>query len=68
MASVAAPMYVAEPTSAENRDRFVSGCQLAITIGILGAQFADYVLGEDGTRRQMIGLAAVPGLLLLVVA
>jgi sugar porter (SP) family MFS transporter len=67
MASVAAPMYVAESSSAENRGRFVSGYQLAITIGILAAQFVDYALSEEGTWRLMIGLAAVPGLLLLLV-
>lgn len=67
MASVAAPMYVAESSSAATRGRFVSGYQLAITIGILAAQFADYVLSDSGTWRLMIGLAAVPGLVLLVV-
>jgi len=67
MASVAAPMYVAESSSAATRGRFVSGYQLAITIGILGAQFADYTLSEEGTWRLMVGLAAVPGLILLVV-
>ncbi|MGB0113522.1 MAG: sugar porter family MFS transporter [Ilumatobacteraceae bacterium] len=68
MASVAAPMYVAESTPAATRGRFVSGYQLAITIGILTAQFADYVLSEDGTWRLMLGLAAIPGVLLLIVA
>jgi sugar porter (SP) family MFS transporter len=67
MASVAAPMYVAESSTAERRGRFVSGYQLAITIGILAAQFADYALSDDGTWRLMVGLAAVPGLILLVV-
>jgi SP family galactose:H+ symporter-like MFS transporter len=67
IASVAAPMYVAESSSAATRGRFVSGYQLAITIGILAAQFADYALSEEGTWRLMVGLAAVPGLLLLAV-
>jgi SP family galactose:H+ symporter-like MFS transporter len=67
MASVAAPMYVAESTNAATRGRFVSGYQLAITIGILGAQFADYTLSNEGTWRLMVGLAAIPGLILLVV-
>ena len=68
MASVAAPMFVAESAPTALRGRFVSGYQLAITIGILAAQFADYVLSEDGTWRLMVGLAAVPGILLLLVA
>jgi sugar porter (SP) family MFS transporter len=67
MASVAAPMYVAESSAPATRGRFVSGYQLAITIGILAAQFADYVLSNDGTWRLMVGLAAVPGLILLAV-
>lgn len=65
IASVAAPMYVAESSTAESRGRFVSGYQLAITIGILFAQFADYLLSEEGTWRIMVGLAAIPGVLLL---
>jgi MFS family permease len=54
MASVAAPMYVAESSAPATRGRFVSGYQLAITIGILAAQFADYVLSTDGTWRLMV--------------
>jgi sugar porter (SP) family MFS transporter len=61
-------MYVAECSPAATRGRFVSGYQLAITIGILVAQFADYLLSEDGTWRLMLGLAAIPGVLLLLVA
>lgn len=68
IASVAAPMYVAESAPPETRGRFVSGYQLAITIGILAAQFADYLLDESGSWRVMVGLAAVPGLILLIVA
>lgn len=67
VASVAAPMFAAESAPPEVRGRFVSGYQLAITLGILAAQFADYVLSDDGTWRVMVGLAAVPGLLLLLV-
>lgn len=67
IASVAAPMYVAECSPSRTRGRFVSGYQLAITIGILAAQFADYMLDESGNWRVMVGLAAVPGLILLVV-
>ena len=67
VASVAAPMFVAESAPPAVRGRYVSGYQLAITLGILAAQFADYVLSDDGTWRVMVGLAAVPGLLLLLV-
>lgn len=68
IASVAAPMYVAECAATATRGRFVSGYQLAITIGILAAQLCDYLLSEEGTWRLMVGLAAVPGVILLVVA
>jgi len=66
VASVAAPMFVAESAPAALRGRYVSGYQLAITIGILAAQFSDYVLSQEGTWRLMVGLAAIPGLLLLL--
>jgi len=68
IASVAAPMFVAESAPTALRGRYVSGYQLAITIGILAAQFADYTLSEEGTWRLMVGLAAIPGLLLLLAA
>ncbi|MEM8619302.1 MAG: sugar porter family MFS transporter [Actinomycetota bacterium] len=67
VASVAAPMFVAESAAPEIRGRLVSGYQLAITIGILAAQVADYVLSDEGQWRLMVGLAAIPGLLLLLV-
>lgn len=67
MASVATPMFVAESAPTAQRGRFVSGYQLAITIGILAAQFSDYILSEEGTWRLMVGLAAIPGVLLLLV-
>ena len=66
VASVAAPMFVAESSAPENRGRYVSGYQLAITIGILFAQGADLLLSDGGYWRVMIGLAAVPGLVLLL--
>jgi len=67
IASVAAPMYVAESAPAETRGRFVSGYQLAITIGILLAQTFDLLLTASESWRLMLGLAAIPGILLLVV-
>ncbi len=68
VASVAAPMFVAESSAPDIRGRLVSGYQLAITIGILAAQFADYLLAEPpGHWRAMLGLAAIPGVMLLIV-
>jgi len=66
IASVAAPMYVAESAPAALRGRYVSGYQLAITIGIFVAQFVDYGLSGSGEWRLMVGLGAVTGLLLLL--
>ncbi|WP_083914573.1 sugar porter family MFS transporter [Ilumatobacter nonamiensis] len=68
IASVAAPMFVAESAPAKLRGRYVSGYQLAITIGIFVAQFVDYGLSEDGTWRLMVGLGAATGVLLLLAA
>lgn len=72
VASVAAPLYVAEMARAEIRGRLVSTYQLAITIGILAAYIVDAVLtpaqSELATSdhwRWMLGGALVPGLMLI---
>ncbi len=67
VASVAAPLYAAEMAPKETRGRFVSTYQLAITIGIFVADIVDDVLTESGNWRLMLGGAAIPGLLLLIV-
>jgi sugar porter (SP) family MFS transporter len=67
VASVAAPLYAAEMAPKESRGRFVSSYQLAITIGILLAYVVDDVLSTSGNWRLMLGLAVVPGGLLLLV-
>ncbi len=68
IASVAAPLYSAENAPARVRGRFVSLYQMAITIGIFLAYFADYLLlsaGKDAWR-VMLGISAIPAVLLLV--
>ena len=67
VAAVAAPLYAAELAPARLRGRFVSGYQLAITVGIFLAYLIDGWLSE-GSWRVMLGAAAVPGLALLLVA
>lgn len=67
VASVAAPLYAAEMAPKESRGRFVSSYQLAITIGILLAYLVDDVLSSSGNWRLMLGLAIVPGALLILV-
>ncbi len=65
VAAVAAPLYAAELAPAEQRGRFISSYQLAITIGIFLAYFVDEALAGPSGWRMMLGLSAVPGLLLL---
>jgi sugar porter (SP) family MFS transporter len=66
VASVAAPLYAAEMAPAHVRGRFVSLYQLAITIGILIAYVVDEALTNSDSWRVMLGVSAVPGVLLAV--
>jgi SP family galactose:H+ symporter-like MFS transporter len=66
VASVAAPLYAAESAPTHLRGRFVSTYQLAITIGIFVAYLVDQALSNDGNWRVMLGISAVPALLLLL--
>ncbi len=65
VAAVAAPLYAAELAPATLRGRFVSAYQLAITIGIFLAYLVNGWLDD---WRMMLGVSAVPGLMLLVAA
>jgi sugar porter (SP) family MFS transporter len=66
VAAVAAPLYAAELAPAAQRGRYVSCYQLAITIGIFVAYFVDQALAGPEGWRMMLGLAAVPGVLLAI--
>ena len=66
VAAVAAPLYAAELAPAAQRGRFVSCYQLAITIGIFLSYLIDAAFAEAGAWRMMLGVSAVPALLLLV--
>jgi sugar porter (SP) family MFS transporter len=66
VASVAAPLYAAELAPSRVRGRMVSLYQLAITIGIFVAYFADYLLINGDQWRVMLGISAIPGVLLLL--
>jgi sugar porter (SP) family MFS transporter len=68
VAAVAAPLYAAELAPTSLRGRFVSAYQLAITAGIFLAYLVDGWLSQSDAWRLMLGAAAVPGLLLFVVA
>jgi sugar porter (SP) family MFS transporter len=67
VASVAAPLYAAESAPTHVRGRLVSLYQMAITIGIFIAYFADYLLIESDSWRAMLGISAIPAVLLLLV-
>jgi MFS transporter, SP family, galactose:H+ symporter len=66
LTSVGGPMYIAEASPARIRGTFVSLFQLAVTVGILLAYIAAALLAPSAAWRWMLGLAAIPGLLLAV--
>lgn len=66
LTSVAAPMYIAELSPPRNRGKLVSLFQLAITIGILLSYVVDRALAPDHAWRWMLGLAFIPGALLVI--
>lgn len=66
LTSVGGPMYIAEASPARVRGSFVSLFQLAVTVGILLAYIAGAALAAAEAWRWMLGLAAVPGLLLAI--
>lgn len=68
VAAVAAPLYAAELAPPSLRGRFVSAYQLAIAAGIFIAYLVDGWLSKSDAWRWMLGVSAVPGLLLLLVA
>jgi MFS transporter, SP family, galactose:H+ symporter len=64
VAAVAAPLYAAELAPAPQRGRYVSSYRLAITVGIFVAYLVDQALAGPKGWRAMLGIAAVPGVLL----
>lgn len=66
LTSEAAPMYIAELAPARHRGRLVSLFQLAVTTGILVAYIVDRALAPAHAWRWMLGLAFIPGALLVL--
>jgi sugar porter (SP) family MFS transporter len=64
LASTTVPVYISEVSPPEARGWQVSLFQFAITIGILGAYLVDYAFAKSEAWRWMLGLAAVPGIML----
>ena len=64
-ASMLTPLYLSEMAPAEKRGMIVSLNQFCITLGILLSYLVDYSFANvDGTWRWMLGVGAVPGILL----
>jgi MFS transporter, SP family, sugar:H+ symporter len=65
-AALVVPLYLAEIAPTEIRGRIASLNQLMIVVGILAAFIVNAILASSGDWRLMLGLAAVPSLVLLV--
>ncbi|MEL6135472.1 MAG: sugar porter family MFS transporter, partial [Bacteroidota bacterium] len=64
--SVAAPVYISEISSANNRGRLVALYQFNIVFGIFIAFFSNYFLGayiEENAWRYMLGIEALPAII-----
>jgi sugar porter (SP) family MFS transporter len=66
--SVVVPMYISEISPAQNRGKFVSMNQFAITSGILLAYIIDYVLigFGDNSWRYMLAVPSIFGTVYLI--
>ncbi len=64
--SFVAPLYIAEIAPPRHRGKLVSLNQLAITIGILVSYIVDTAYAAEGGWRWMLGLGAIPGILLAI--
>lgn len=65
-ASLSVPAYIAEIAPPESRGRLVSINQIMISSGILFSYLAGFLLADAAAWRWMLGLAAVPSLLMFV--
>jgi SP family galactose:H+ symporter-like MFS transporter len=66
IATMVAPLYVAETSPSRWRGALVSAFQLAITSGILVSYLVGFAFTGSGDWRMMFGLGAVPAFLLLL--
>jgi sugar porter (SP) family MFS transporter len=64
--SLSAPLYLAEISPPRFRGMFVSGYQLAITIGILASFFINYVFSIHADWRWMFAIGIFPALFQMV--
>ncbi|WP_352410499.1 sugar porter family MFS transporter [Mixta sp. BE291] len=64
IASYTAPLYLSEMASENIRGKMISMYQLMITFGILLAFLSDTALSYSGNWRAMLGILALPAVLL----
>jgi sugar porter (SP) family MFS transporter len=64
-AALVVPLYLAEIAPTQIRGAIASLNQLMIVVGILAAFIVNAILASSGNWRLMLGLAAVPSLILL---
>ncbi|MCW6506800.1 sugar porter family MFS transporter [Lichenifustis flavocetrariae] len=64
VSSMLAPLYLAETAPAESRGALVSLNQLMITTGIVVSYLVGYAFSAQGQWRWMLGLGALPGVIL----
>ncbi|KTD17075.1 sugar porter family MFS transporter [Legionella jordanis] len=64
-AAVTTPLYLAESAAMQQRGAMVAIYQLAITIGIVCAYSANYLLIEHQAWRVMFASSAIPSLILI---
>jgi SP family sugar:H+ symporter-like MFS transporter len=65
-AALVVPLYLSEIAPTQIRGAIASLNQLMIVCGILAAFIVNAILASSGNWRLMLGIAAVPGLILLV--
>ena len=65
-AALTVPLYLSEVAPTEIRGAISSLNQLMITMGILLAYIVDAILASAGAWRWMLGLAAIPSIVLLI--
>lgn len=64
--SVTAPLYLAEISPPTRRGGIVSAYQLAITLGILGAYWINYIYAQKAQWQQMFIIGSLPAAIQLL--
>lgn len=66
IASMTAPLYIAEIAPEEKRGAMISTYQLMVTIGIFLAFISDTIFGYYGAWRWMLGIIVIPAIIFLI--